>query len=319
MKMLVAEDNRASRVLLEKLLKTQGHEVFSAEDGKEALDLYDVNDIDMAFIDWMMPKMDGIELATEIRKLKPEKKPYLIMVTSKSGEENMLTALEAGLDDFIIKPIDSAVLLSRINVGERMQKELPLDAITILNDEHEVIKRMLRIFKAIANSLGNVEISKTVLEWCGSTAVILDTEVHHKKEDYFIMAFLERALKEHGESPKSRIFSRASLKTIEDEHKELEILMADIQLKIQKYIEKAPGSDQTLKVTLKDYINLLQEHMEREDKLLFPLSRKYLTEEDMGLIITAFDKVEKEVGVDKLERRMQQIVKAEKALKIDPK
>jgi DNA-binding response OmpR family regulator len=136
MKMLVAEDNRASRVLLEKLLKLQGHQVLSAEDGKQTLDLFRYNDFDMIFLDWMMPKIDGIEVCKRVRELEAgkKKKTYIIMVTSKKGKEDMLTALEAGADDFISKPIDSSVLVSRIKVGERIQKKLTLDAISILTE-----------------------------------------------------------------------------------------------------------------------------------------------------------------------------------------
>jgi hemerythrin-like domain-containing protein len=268
-------------------------------------------------MDWMMPKMDGIEFAAEVGKPEHEKKrPYMIMVTSKSGEEDMLTALEAGYDDFIIKPIDSNVLISRIKVGERIRKELPLDAIAILTDEHEVITRMIRIFEVLADRLGKVDIPDTVLQWCGSTAVTIDTEVHHKKEDHFMAVFLERALKEHGESPDSRIFSRASLKSIEEEHTELVILLEDIQLKIQRYIDQEKGAAQTLKTTINDYTKLLRTHMDREDRLLFPLTRKYLTEEDMGRLITEFENVEKKVGIENLDKRVEQMSKAEKIFKI---
>jgi len=319
MKVMVAEDNRASRVLMEKMLKLQGHEVLTAENGKEALDLFEYNDFDMAFIDWMMPKIDGITLAKEMRGDQREREmPYLIMVTSKSGEQDMLTALEAGFDDFISKPIDSSVLLSRIKVGERIRMDLPLDAINILTGEHNVISRMLRIFEVLADRLGKLEIPKTVLEWCGSTAVMLDTEVHHKKEDHFMMVFLERALKEHGESPDSRIFSRASLKTIEEEHTELLILLEDIRLKIQRYLDQEKGAAQTLRKAINDYTKLLREHMEREDRLLFPLTRKYLTDEDMGRLISEFENVEKKVGLDNLDKRVEQISKAEKIFKITP-
>jgi len=318
MKVLVAEDNRASRVLMEKLLKLQDYEVFSTDNGAEALELFFNHEFDMVFLDWMMPKLSGIEVAKKIRESEAgkETKAYVIMVTSKSGKEHMLAALEAGVDDFITKPVDSGKLISRIKEAERIRRDLPTNAITILLDEHIALSRMIRVFEAIADKLGKVHLSDTLLDWVSSTAIMLDTKVHHKKEDHFMMIFLERALKIHGESPNSRIFSRASLKTIEDEHDEILVLMADIQLKVKRYKDKEPGADMTLKVTLNDYITLIKKHMDREDRLLFPLSYKYLTEEDMAMLLTQFDIVEAKVGVEKLDKRLEQIIKAEQILKL---
>jgi DNA-binding response OmpR family regulator len=317
MKVMVAEDNRASRVLLEKLLKLQGYDVLSTDNGTEALELFSLHEFDMIFLDWVMPKLNGIEVASQIRKMEDgkDKKSYIIMVTSKSGQENMLTALEAGVDDLITKPVDSSILLSRIKEAERIRKELPTNAISILMEEHIALSRMLRVFEAIAAKLGKVHLSNTLLEWVSSTAIMLDTEVHHKKEDHFMIAFLERALKIHGESPNSRVFSRASLKTIEDEHEKILILLADIQIKVKRYIENVPGTDMTLKVTLIEYVSLMKKHMDREDRLLFPLSYKYLTEDDMAKLLTAFEIVEAKVGIEKLDKRIEQIIKAEKLLK----
>ncbi|MBU4070824.1 MAG: hemerythrin domain-containing protein, partial [Candidatus Thermoplasmatota archaeon] len=263
-------------------------------------------------------KLNGIEVATEIRK-QPKasgKTPYIIMVTSKSGQENMLLALEAGVDDFISKPIDSSILISRIKVVERQRKELTTNAMSILMEEHIALARMSRVFETLAEKIGKNPLSNALLEWVSSTAIMLDTKVHHKKEDIFMMIFLERVLKEHGESPNSRIFSRTSLKTIEDEHEELKIILADIQNKVKWYLEKKKGADLTLKKAINDYVHLLQIHMEREDKYLFPLSYKYLTEDDMGRMLAEFENVELKVGIKKLDKRLEQIIKAEAILNI---
>lgn len=318
MKVMVAEDNRASRVLLEKLLKLQDYDVLSTDNGIDALDLFFLHDFDMVFLDWMMPKMTGIEVAKKIREAEKGKdaKVYIIMVTSKSGKDNMLTALEAGVDDFITKPIDSAILLSRLKEAGGTRDEPQTNAISILMEEHIALTRMLRVFETIAAKLGKVRLSDALLDWISSTAIMLDTEVHHKKEDHFIVAFLERALKIHGESPNTRIFSRASLKTVEEEHEEILILLADLQTKVKRYKEKLPGADMTLKVTLNEYIALMRKHMDREDRLLFPLSYKYLTEDDMARLSTDFEKVEMKVGIEKLDKRLEQIIKAEQFLKI---
>ena len=148
MKVMVAEDNRASRVLLEKLLKLQDYDVLSTDNGADALELFSLHDFDMVFLDWVMPKLSGIEVASKVREIElgKDKKTYIIMVTSKSGKENMLTALEAGVDDFISKPIDSSTLISRIKEAERNRKDLQTNAISILMEEHVALSRMLRLF-----------------------------------------------------------------------------------------------------------------------------------------------------------------------------
>jgi DNA-binding response OmpR family regulator len=121
MKILIAEDDRLSSVLMQKLLGTLGHEVFAAANGAEALEILSrQQDLQVVVSDWMMPVMDGIELCRRIRARRRFRYTYLLLVTSRGGKERYLDALEAGADDFIPKPLDPEELSARLRVAERI-------------------------------------------------------------------------------------------------------------------------------------------------------------------------------------------------------
>ncbi|MCU7497001.1 MAG: chemotaxis protein CheB [Ignavibacteria bacterium] len=103
MKVLVVEDNVSGRLLLFKVLKKEGYQVFSSNNGAEAVELLKKEAFDAVLTDWMMPKLDGIELVQYIRKnIKPV--PVVIIITALDSPQAKLKALEAGADDYIAKP-----------------------------------------------------------------------------------------------------------------------------------------------------------------------------------------------------------------------
>ena len=116
MKILIAEDDDVSRLLLERLLEKMGHELISTTNGREAFEAYQKNDFDMAILDWMMPEMDGIELCMKIRELEEgtATPTFIFMVTARSDAKDMLHALTIGVDDFLTKPVDKKMLEHRI-------------------------------------------------------------------------------------------------------------------------------------------------------------------------------------------------------------
>jgi len=127
-KVLVADDHSVTRKLLHAILTKSGYEVTAVEDGQQAWQaLQQESDIRLAILDWMMPKMDGVEIC---RKLQDEHKAslyYVILLTAKEGTDNIAAALEAGANDYVTKPFEKAELLARLKVGERiidLQKEL---------------------------------------------------------------------------------------------------------------------------------------------------------------------------------------------------
>src|SRR6202045_4181959 len=120
MKILVAEDENISRLVLEASLKKRGHEVVAVENGRKAWDAFQKEYFPVIISDWMMPEMDGLALCREIRKLPRDNYTYLVLLTSLEGKTNYLEAMAAGAVDFITKPFDADQLTLRIQVAERI-------------------------------------------------------------------------------------------------------------------------------------------------------------------------------------------------------
>jgi DNA-binding response OmpR family regulator len=121
MRILIAEDDITSRMILAALLKKDGHEVVETVNGREALDeLQQPGAPRLAILDWMMPIMDGLEVVRQIRASQTALPPYLIMLTTKVEKENIITALQIGADDYMAKPFDAGELKARVTVGLRI-------------------------------------------------------------------------------------------------------------------------------------------------------------------------------------------------------
>lgn len=110
-------------MLLETHLRQWGHEVVVCEDGEEAWrHLQEEDPPKLAILDWMMPERDGLEICAALRASQNEPYVYVILLTSKSRKEDIVKGLEAGADDYIIKPFDYNELRTRVRAGERIVK-----------------------------------------------------------------------------------------------------------------------------------------------------------------------------------------------------
>ncbi|OEU76802.1 MAG: diguanylate cyclase response regulator [Desulfuromonadales bacterium C00003093] len=119
---LVAEDNPVSRKILEKILVKAGHEVVSAGNGQKALELFNEKFFPIVLTDWMMPKMNGLQLCKAIRKKKSTGYVFIILLTARDSKDDIVKGLEAGADDYLCKPFNHAELLARVNSGIRLLK-----------------------------------------------------------------------------------------------------------------------------------------------------------------------------------------------------
>ena len=128
MKILIAEDEPAFRQLLEEMLVKWGYEVVVTQDGNEAWQVLSSKDAPrLAILDWMMPGVDGVELCRRVRKVRPEPYTYLVLLTSQKRDEDLVTGMDAGADDYILKPFTISELRVRLNAGRRiidLQNEL---------------------------------------------------------------------------------------------------------------------------------------------------------------------------------------------------
>ncbi|HTG83117.1 MAG TPA: diguanylate cyclase [Geobacteraceae bacterium] len=128
MRILVAEDDPSFRRLLEEKLAMWGYDVVVAEDGGAALQILQSDDAPrLAILDWMMPEMDGIAVCRKVREMKPEPYTYILLLTSQQRDEDLVTGMEAGADDYITKPFKHNELRLRLRAGRRiieLQSEL---------------------------------------------------------------------------------------------------------------------------------------------------------------------------------------------------
>ncbi|RMF77780.1 MAG: diguanylate cyclase [Nitrospirae bacterium] len=126
MKILVVDDDRLTCRLLEHTLTRWGHPVVACASGEEAWARIRRGGISLVITDWLMPGIDGLELTRRIRSL-GGRYLYVILLTGEEGKERFLTAMEAGVDDYLTKPVDLDALRARLAVGKRvldLQEEL---------------------------------------------------------------------------------------------------------------------------------------------------------------------------------------------------
>ena len=120
MKILIAEDEKDLRMLLADQLSSVGYTVIGAENGAEALRLYDKEKPDMAILDIMMPVMDGLSVLSKIRETS---EMPIILLTARSEEVDKVGGLRLGADDYLVKPWSMNELLARMEVQKRHLKK----------------------------------------------------------------------------------------------------------------------------------------------------------------------------------------------------
>ncbi len=115
MKAIVIDDSRATRVILKRTLSAQGFEVLEAGDGRQAIDeLEKTGPIDLALVDWNMPVMTGYEFIVEIRSRPAFAGMSIMMVTTESETSQVQLALDAGANEYIMKPFTEDVLKEKL-------------------------------------------------------------------------------------------------------------------------------------------------------------------------------------------------------------
>lgn len=132
-RVLIVEDDRVSQAIQERLLRTHGMDIRTAHNGIQALEICMEWNPSVVLADWMMPEMDGIELAQAIKDNPNMVSTYIIMITGKAEITDKVEALDKGVDDYLVKPFCDEELLARIRVGLRfyaLQEQLKQMSIT---------------------------------------------------------------------------------------------------------------------------------------------------------------------------------------------
>lgn len=121
MKILIAEDHLISRRLLTTTLEQFGHEVVSFTNGEDAWAAYDREPVRVVVSDWLMPGLDGLGFCRKVRERSLTDYTYFILLTANvQGKETYLEAMQAGIDDFLSKPLDRDQIWMRLRVAERI-------------------------------------------------------------------------------------------------------------------------------------------------------------------------------------------------------
>ena len=124
---LLAEDDPVTRMLMTRFLRNAGYEVDAVADGSEAFERILKRYYPLLVTDWEMPGMDGVELCRSVRNMQLDGYVYTLLMTARDAKEHIIAGLDAGADDYLVKPVHEPELIARLNAGRR-----------ILNLEHSL-------------------------------------------------------------------------------------------------------------------------------------------------------------------------------------
>ncbi|MFQ5767995.1 MAG: response regulator transcription factor [Acidobacteriota bacterium] len=174
MQILIAEDDSVSRFMVEKVLKTAGHQTQAVIDGHQAWEILEQPGAPrLLVLDWMMPGVDGPEICRRLRAREGAGYSYVILLTAKTHREDVVAGLEAGADDFISKPFERQELLSRVRAGMRILE---------LEDRLE-----LRV-KELKDALDHVEQLQGLIPICMMCRKVRDEEDTWQRLETYIQA-----------------------------------------------------------------------------------------------------------------------------------
>lgn len=122
MKVLLAEDSRSNQMLIQAYIEAEGHEVITANNGQEAIDAFIASDPDLVLLDVTMPVKDGIATAREIRLMTQQENDWIpiVFLSGMSDSKDIEKGIDAGGDDYLVKPIDAIVLNAKLRAMQRI-------------------------------------------------------------------------------------------------------------------------------------------------------------------------------------------------------
>ncbi|MFJ2540799.1 MULTISPECIES: fused response regulator/phosphatase [unclassified Pseudomonas] len=154
---LIAEDSAADRLLLSTIVRRQGHEVLTAANGAEAVDIFRRQQPSLVLMDAMMPVMDGFEAARQIKALAGETLVPIIFLTSLTESEALARCLEAGGDDFLAKPYNQVILAAKIKAMDRLRRlqATVLQQRDLIAKHHHYLLNEQRVAKAVFDKVAH--------------------------------------------------------------------------------------------------------------------------------------------------------------------
>jgi len=171
MRILIAEDDRATARLLTGLTTSWGYEVTVADNGEDALRaISEANTPQLVLLDWMLPGLDGPEVCRRIRAIDRTVPTYIILLTSKSARTDVIAGLEAGADEYLVKPYDAEELRARLTAGARIL------------DLHEKLSEQVRELEAALANIRKLAGLLPICMYCKS--IRDDSNYWHRVEEY---------------------------------------------------------------------------------------------------------------------------------------
>lgn len=165
---LIVDDDASVRMVLEEVLRGQGHHVMAAENGHEALKLAIKQTPQLVISDWVMPQMNGPELCRTLRRTEQGNKIYFVLLTGNACDDELVEGFEAGVDDYVTKPFNPRVLTARLRAAIRvvnMQQESERDSASLrkFTTELAVANRRLQL-AALTDSLTDLPNRRFLIE-----------------------------------------------------------------------------------------------------------------------------------------------------------
>jgi diguanylate cyclase (GGDEF)-like protein/PAS domain S-box-containing protein len=188
MKILVVEDNPIAAHHLVRTLEKMSHEAHHEGDGARAWQALQEQHFDMIISDWEMPEVDGLELCRMVRSRQGVPYIYYILLTVKEGKDNRYIGLEAGADDFLVKPLDPTELMARLEVASRilgMQEQL---ASTVLSLD-VAKKRFSELFMGLPIAGMTIDANGKIQEWNRACVSLLGIQDAMLFESDFLEVF----------------------------------------------------------------------------------------------------------------------------------
>ncbi len=316
MKIIVGDENRAPRILLENIFRLKDYEILDAEDDEKVIELYKENpDASMVFASSTLPK-NFDEFANRLKDENTGASPYLFLTLEDDTDVNMIESLKHEANDILFKPFIPEIVESKVELAKEEIKNgfngEDFDPIEDLMHEHRLLERTIITYQVIASKMHD-GVNKNILSWMKETALTVERKLHHRKEEHYMVAFLQNAIALKGEDPKDKLFNRASLKSIAEEHERIDNIFKRLQLEIELKL-KGKSNVQSLKAAVSDYASVLKEHIQREERFLFPMSRKYIDDDVKRKLRVEFNKEEKRVGKEKLKKLEYRLLRIENIL-----
>ncbi|MBT8358309.1 MAG: response regulator [Desulfobacterales bacterium] len=157
MHILVVDDQIEARQFFEKIFKDWGHTVYLAENGSEAWSTLLSATVDMVVTDWMMPEMNGLELCRKIRNAEFENYIYLILISGRNTQQDIIKGLEVGVDDYVTKPVNTQEFRARIEIGQRivnLEKTLRISYAETERNYYQTIQMFTNLMEVVDEQLG---------------------------------------------------------------------------------------------------------------------------------------------------------------------